>query len=74
MHYFATDGNWGGAEGLLIIDIDHWSDSMTEIISESTDSDRHFLAKHFMDKDCKFHPSVQMNCIVCGLSKGDKRD
>jgi hypothetical protein len=40
-HYFAADGNFGGADGLLTVDTENWTEEdWYEITEEATDSDR----------------------------------
>ena len=43
--YFAEDGSWGNAEGILIIDIDKWTNDMVDYVEEATDFYRHEIVK-----------------------------
>lgn len=39
-YYFAEDGNWGGAEGLLVLDCAALTDDEWELIEDASDSER----------------------------------
>jgi hypothetical protein len=43
--YFASDGNYGDAAGLTVIETTHWSEVDWNLIEEVTDTDRPQLAK-----------------------------
>lgn len=43
-HYFATDGNYGNAENLLVCDTDNWHESDWLRIEHTTDQDRIVVA------------------------------
>lgn len=43
--YFAQDGSWGDAEGLLILDVSRWSEMDFEIIRDAPDFERMELAQ-----------------------------
>ena len=36
-HYFATDGNYGDAEDILVCNTDHWTNEMFMFVSECPD-------------------------------------
>ena len=42
--YFAMDGNYGSAHGLVVIDTNGWNDEDWDAIENSTDSDRFIVA------------------------------
>lgn len=44
MHYFAKDGNYGDAGGILILPTDRFTEADWAELSEATDSDRADLA------------------------------
>jgi len=46
-HYFATDGNYGDGEGILLLDTNDWTEEMWEAIDEATDSMRIVIAHRF---------------------------
>ena len=44
-HYFATDGNYGNAENLEIIDTADWTEDEWDIIEQSPENDRTKIAQ-----------------------------
>jgi len=40
MYYFAEDGSYGEAEGLVIVDTTLWTEEMWEVVSTTCESDR----------------------------------
>jgi len=44
MTYFATDGNYGDAEGIVIIDTQSWTEDEWTIIDETPDRQRASVA------------------------------
>lgn len=48
-HYFATDGNFGDAEGLVIVDTSEWDDDDWAAIDFAPDSDKARIAKAIAD-------------------------
>ena len=44
-HYFATDGNYGNAENLVIIDTADWTEDEWDIIEQSPENDRTKIAQ-----------------------------
>jgi len=44
-HYFATDGNYGNAENLVIIDTTDWTEDEWDIIDQSPENDRTKIAQ-----------------------------
>ena len=65
--YFSPDGNWGSAEGLLILPTRRWTDKMFDSVSEATDSDRADLARHFSEGEHQFDSGNGGLCDECGL-------
>ncbi len=52
--YFATDGNCGSAEGLVVIDTSDWTESEWDIILSAPDEERARIAQEissFSDND-----------------------
>lgn len=43
--YFATDGNCGSAEGLVVIDTSDWTESEWDIILDAPDEERARIAR-----------------------------
>jgi hypothetical protein len=43
--YFAADGSYGNAEGLIIVDTSDWTEEEWDIIDETTDSTRVSIAE-----------------------------
>jgi len=75
-HYFSPDGNWGGADGLLIVDTSSWTEEMFEVMSEELDRLKVSLARHFSEGKHEFETSEneftgenEDICIECELSK-----
>lgn len=44
-HYFSIDGNYGSADGLVVVDTSAWTAEEWSIIEETPDSDRAGVAK-----------------------------
>jgi hypothetical protein len=44
MHYFAGDGNYGGANDLVVVDTSKWTDEDWERIEETQDYKRSTVA------------------------------
>lgn len=42
--YFATDGSYGDAEGLVLLDTSEWSDEKWEEVNQMTDVERYSFA------------------------------
>jgi hypothetical protein len=45
LHYFASDGNYGSAEGYVLMETTHWSEIDWEIIESATDEYRPIVAR-----------------------------
>lgn len=45
LHYFATDGNYGSAEGYVVMETTHWSELDWEIIESASDEYRPIVAR-----------------------------
>ena len=43
-HYFAMDGNFGDAHGLVIIDTHEWTEEDWDAVEDTTDSERFIVA------------------------------
>lgn len=48
-HYFAVDGNYGDADGLVIVDTSDWDDDDWAAIDFARDSDKARIAKAIAD-------------------------
>jgi len=48
-HYFASDGNYGDAEGLVVIDTTSWTADEWDIIENTPDDRRAAVASSFSD-------------------------
>lgn len=44
MTYFAMDGNYGSAHGLVVIDTSGWTDKDWDRVESATDDDRFIVA------------------------------
>lgn len=44
-HYFAADGNYGSAEGLVVVDTSDWTDDEWAAIDFARDNERAEIAK-----------------------------
>jgi len=42
--YFAMDGNYGSAHGLVVIDTNGWTDEDWEAVENASDADRFIVA------------------------------
>lgn len=45
MHYFAADGNYGDASGLIVVDTSNWTEEDWVLIDEAFDYDRPKIAE-----------------------------
>jgi hypothetical protein len=50
-YYFADDGNWGDASGLLIIETEMVDKHFWEVLESTTDHDRNSFAAWFKSND-----------------------
>ena len=51
IHYFAEDGNYGSADGLVIVDTSDWTEDEWEIIDGALDCDRPIIARSLSKTD-----------------------
>jgi hypothetical protein len=49
-YYFATDGNYGDATELIIVDTTNWSESDWQLIEDSHDSERSDVAQRISEE------------------------
>ena len=76
-HYFASDGNWGDAEEIQIVDTDRWTKKMWEVMSDQPDWAMPEMAKHFNDG---YHPKDWERkgkadfCRDCGLTRKQRNE
>lgn len=47
--YFATDGSYGDADDILVIDTSDWSDDEWDAVRECADSARHDVARQIIE-------------------------
>ena len=40
LHYFAADGNYGSADGLVLVDTSNWTEEQWQMIEDTSDSFR----------------------------------
>ncbi len=52
-HYFDEDGNYGSTDGILMFDTSDWTERDWEIIAESADNDRVYVAKAIHSRHIK---------------------
>ena len=45
LHYFATDGNYGDAGGMVVMETTHWNEMDWEIIEATSDEYRPMIAR-----------------------------
>jgi hypothetical protein len=49
-HYFAVDGNYGGADGLLQLETDNWTEEDWTEVEEAGDAERCAIAEQIDKK------------------------
>jgi hypothetical protein len=73
LHYFAVDGNYGSADGIVIVDTSDWSEDDWEAIEMAGDSDRASVAYALAKSDEKqreeFHEAVRENDLDAQFDK-----
>lgn len=57
-HYFASDGNFGDATEIIIVDTDHWQPYEFEAVTECADSDRVNVARVIMKWQAEGRPEL----------------
>lgn len=50
-HYFATDGNYGGADGLVVVDTSDWTEDEWDAVDNARDNERPAIALAFSKVD-----------------------
>jgi hypothetical protein len=69
--YFAIDGSYGSAWGLVVVDTQKWTEPMWQMLDSVSDETRPELAEHFVDK--KHTQEADINghvyCTECSLSR-----
>jgi len=65
--YFAEDGNWGGAEGIVLVDVEDWDSHQIEYVDAVSDWLRPAYAKWAGKNVHEFdaNPSNEYECVVC---------
>lgn len=49
-HYFATDGSYGDAEGLVVVDTSDWTDDEWDLIADAPESLRASVAATLVER------------------------
>lgn len=57
-HYFATDGNYGSADNLVIVDTDDWTEDEWSVIDQSPENDRAKIAQQLSQGQNENQPSL----------------
>lgn len=66
--YFATDGNYGDADDLVVVEADDLDPHFLEVVDNGiTDSERQPYAKWFQDNDHEPEPTDYEHGISSGL-------
>ena len=50
-HYFAKDGNYGDALGLVVVDTSEWTEQDCVLIDESMDDERPEIAEQITERN-----------------------
>lgn len=50
-HYFATDGNYGDASGIVVVNTSKWTNQDWELVDETMDYERPQIAKQISEGD-----------------------
>lgn len=78
--YFAMDGSYGSAWGLVVVDTTKWTNAMWELIEECSDDTRPDLADHFANNTDLTRHTMETNligvprCKWCSLSEEDLQE
>lgn len=59
LHYFALDGNYGNADGIVIVDTSDWSEDDWSAIEMAGDSDRASVAYALAKSDEKQREEIR---------------
>lgn len=69
-HYFSPDGNFGNAEGLVIVPTAKWSRDDWEDIEDSQDGERHQVATEKAELYKKvLNEEMEMNQLIYSLKE-----
>ncbi len=69
-HYFATDGSYGDATGLVLINTDNWTPSHWRTIEEASDyEERAEVAKRIAEIMADEDESGDFTCIKCNKKR-----
>jgi hypothetical protein len=60
LHYFAKDGNYGSAEGYVVMETTHWNDIDWEIIESATEEYRPIVARLITES---YEPDAQEDVL-----------
>jgi hypothetical protein len=63
--YFATDGNWGGADGLVVVSDDGLDEHFTEYVDSISEYDRPEWAEWFAKNDHAQKDDGYGGCDYC---------
>lgn len=76
--YFAVDGNYGTADGLVVVDTTEWSESDWQAIDEVGDADRANLALALAKSDeagrIELRQAVEENDLDAQFDKAMKKE
>ncbi len=76
--YFAIDGNYGNADGIVIVETSDWSEDDWSAIEMAGDADRasvaYALAKHDAEGRAEWHEAVKENDLDAQFDKAVERE
>jgi hypothetical protein len=74
--YFATDGSYGSAWGMTIVDTTEWTEAMWQMVESVSDEVRPELAEHFTEKKHDQKPDINgyTYCTYCSLSEEELQE
>lgn len=78
LHYFALDGNYGNADGIVLVDTSTWSEDDWSAIEMAGDSDRasvaYALAKSDESQRAEIHQAVEEGDLDAQFDKRLERE
>lgn len=77
-HYFALDGNYGVADGMVVVDTQNWSEADWQAIDEVGDAERANLALALAQADerqrAELHQAVEDNDLDAQFDKAMEKE